>query len=111
MAKIFAYSKRACKVQFFEDDPVVVTIFVGDESDKLCIQGARLIEEGDKCASFEMRMAKYREAVELFLGIEKTEAVLERAEEKDCFALIGIWQFIVGALRDHKLKNLTASAR
>lgn len=111
MAKIFAYAKRACKVQFFEEDPVVATIFVGDESDKLCLKGARLIEEGDKCVTFDGRMEKYKEAVELFLGTEKTDAILERAEEKDCFALLEIWQFIVTSLREHKVKNLTASAR
>ncbi len=111
MAKIFAYSKRACKVQFFEEDPVVATIFVGDESDKLCLQGARLIEEGDKSATFEGRVAKYREAVELFLGAEKTEKILARAEAQDGFALLEIWQFVVNSIREHKVKNLAASGR
>lgn len=111
MAPVFAYAKRACKVQFFEEEPVAVTLFVGDQTDKLCMQGARLIEEGDKCAAPEERTEKYREAVELLLGEEKTAAVLSRAEEKDSFALLEIWQFVVRSLREHKVKNLIASGR
>ena len=111
MAKIFAYSKRACKVQFFEEDPIVATVFVGDESDKRILQGARLIEEGDKCGACEGRTAKYKEAVEIILGAETTEKVLDRSEEKDSFALLEIWQFVVASLREHKVKNLAASGR
>lgn len=109
--KFFTFSDRACRIQFFEEEPVVVTLFVGDETDKLTLDSAALIDEGDKLKSVDERMKKYREAVELLIGKEKTAAILDRAETNDSFALLEIWHHVVKELRSYKVKNLTASAR
>lgn len=111
MAHFFTFADRACRLQFFEDDPIVVTLFVGDKTDKACVAGAALIDEGDKEKDFDRRFAKYREALVLLLGEEKTAAVLARAETADSLTLLELWQYVVRALRDQKLKNLTAPVR
>lgn len=33
MGKCFTFANRACRIQFFEVDPVVLTLFVGDETE------------------------------------------------------------------------------
>lgn len=111
MGKFFTFADRACRIQFFEEEPVVVTMFVGDETDKLTLQSAALIDESDKLKSVDERTKKYREAVELLMGKEKTAAVLDRAETNDSFTLLEVWQYVVKCLRDHKVKNLSASVR
>lgn len=111
MAHFFTFASRACPIRFFEEDPITVTLFIGDETDKLCLKSAELIGEGDSAATPAERAQKYREAVELLLGKEKLDAILARAEAQDSFALLEIWQFAVRTLRDTKVKNLSASVR
>ncbi len=111
MAHFFTFASRACPIRFFEEDPITVTLFIGDETDKLCLKSAALIGEGDSAATPTERAQKYCEAVELLLGKEKLDAILARAETQDSFALLEIWQFAVKTLRDAKVKNLSASVR
>lgn len=111
MAHFFTFASRACPIRFFEENPITVTLFIGDETDKLCVRSATLIGEGDKAESAGERAAKYREAVELLVGKEKLEGILARSETQDSFALLEIWQFVVKSLRDAKVKNLSASVR
>lgn len=111
MGKIFAFANRACRIQFFEDEPVVLTLFIGDETDKRILDSAALIDAADKLKNVEERYAKYREGLKTLIGEEKMEEILSRAETVDSLAILEIWQFILHCLREHKVKNLTASAR
>ena len=111
MGKCFAFANRACRIQFFEDDPVVLTLFVGDETDKRIMKSASMIEDADKLKSVEERFAKYREALSELINKENVEKILTRAETADSMAVLEIWQFVLNCLREHKVKNLTASAR
>lgn len=111
MGKCFAFANRACRIQFFDDDPVVLTLFVGDETDKRIMQSAAMIEDADKLKSVEERFIKYREALAELISEEKTDAILSRAETADSMAVLEVWQFVLNCLREHKVKNLTASAR
>ncbi len=111
MGKCFAFANRACRIQFFEDDPVVLTLFVCDETDKRIMKSASMIEDADKLKSVEERFAKYREALSELITEEKVDAILSRAETADSMAVLEIWQFVLNCLREHKVKNLTASAR
>ena len=111
MSKFFTFADRACRIQFFEDAPVVLTLFVGDETDKRIVKSAAMIDEADKLKSVEERCAKYREALAELISGEKADAILARAETADSMAVLEIWQFVVNCLREHKVKNLTASAR
>lgn len=111
MGKIFAFANRACRIQFFEDEPVVLTLFIGDETDKRILDSAALIDAADKLKNVEERYAKYREGLMTLIGEEKMEEILSRAETVDSLTILEIWQFVLHCLREHKLKNLTASAR
>ena len=111
MGKCFAFADRACRIQFFDDDPVVLTLFIGDETDKRIMKSASMIEDADKLKSVEERCVKYREALSELITEEKVDAILSRAETADSMAVLEIWQFVLNCLRDQKVKNLTASAR
>ena len=111
MGKCFAFANRACRIQFFEDNPVVLTLLIGDETDKRIMKSAAMIEDADKLKSVEERCAKYREALSELISEEKADAVLSRAETADSMAVLEVWQFVLSCLREHKVKNLTASAR
>ena len=111
MGKCFAFANRACRIQFFEDDPVILTLFVGDDTDKRIMQSAAMIEDADKLKSVEERCAKYRAALAELITEEKVDAILSRAETADSMAVLEIWQYVLNCLREHKVKNLTASVR
>ena len=111
MGKCFAFANRACRIQFFEDDPVVLTLLICDETDKRIMKSASMIEDADKLKSVEERLAKYRAALAELITEEKVDAILSRAETADSMAVLEIWQFVLNCLREHKVKNLTASAR
>lgn len=111
MSKFFTFADRACRIQFFEDDPVVLTLCIGDETDKHIMKSAAMIEDADKLKSVEERFAKYRAALAELITEEKVDAILSRAETADSMAVLEIWQFVLNCLREHKVKNLTASAR
>lgn len=111
MAKFFTFADRACRIQFFEEEPVVLTLFVGDETDKRIIKSASMIEDADKLKSVDERFAKYREALAELITAEKADAILARAETADSMTVLEIWQYVLHCLREHKTKNLIASAR
>ncbi|MBQ6430842.1 MAG: hypothetical protein IJJ99_03070 [Oscillospiraceae bacterium] len=109
--KPFAFSNRFCKVQFFEEDPVVVTLQIGDDLDKKILESGRIIEKADRKNDFEARKESYREALDMLIGSEKADEILQRAETTDSLSCLELWQYVVLAVREHKTKNLTASAR
>ena len=75
------------------------------------MQSAAMIEDADKLKSVDERFSKYREALSELIGGEKADAILSRAETADSMAVLEIWQYVLNCLREHKVKNLTASAR
>lgn len=79
MGKCFAFANRACRIQFFEDDPVELTLFVGDETDKRIMKSAAMIEDADKLKSVEERFAKYRAALAELVTEEKVDTSLCKA--------------------------------
>lgn len=111
MAKFFTFADRFCKMQFFEEDPVVVTLFIGDDLDKNIVESGALIEKADKLSDLDKRCAMYRQALELLIGADKTDAILTRADTLDSFAILAVWNYILQSVRDQKVKNLAASAR
>lgn len=111
MAKFFTFADRFCKLQFFEEDPIVVTLFLGDETDKRIMDSGALIEKADKQKDLEQRTKLYRQALELLIGEEKTEAILARADTADSFSILAVWNYILQVIREQKVKNLVASGR
>lgn len=109
--KPFAFANRFCKVQFFEDDPVVITLQVGDDLDKKIMESGQLIEKADRKNDLDARKDSYRAALEMLISKEKADEILQRAETFDSLSCLELWQYVVLAIREHKSKNLTASAR
>lgn len=107
----FTFADRACRIQFFEENPIVLTLFVGDEMDKRILKSAAMIEDADKLQDVDARAGKYRAALALLITEEKENAILARAETADSMTVLEVWQYVLNCLRAHKVKNLTASAR
>lgn len=111
MAKFFTYSDRHCPIQFFEEEPINVTLFIGDELDRRIMESGAMIGEADKLNDLEKRCAMYRQAVELVIGAEKTGEILARADNLDSFSILEVWHHVSRAVHEQKVKNLMASAR
>ena len=109
--KPFAFSNRFCKIQFFEDDPIVVTIQIGDDLDKRILESGLLIEKADRSKDVDTRINSYRDALDMLIGEVKAEEIIKRADTNDSLTCLELWQYVVLAVREHKQKNLTASVR
>lgn len=109
--KPFAFSNRFCKIQFFEDDPIVVTLQIGDELDKKILESGLLIEKADRSKDIDTRISSYRGALDMLISHEKADEIIKRSETNDSLDCLELWQYIVLAIREHKQKNLTASVR
>lgn len=109
MAKFFTFADRAIPVQFFEDDPIQLTLVASDEMDAKILDAYKLIAEGDQQTNPEDRRAKYRQAVDNLIGHDTVEQILARADNADGYALLSLYNGIVRAYGEGKAKNLAAS--
>lgn len=99
MGKYFTFVDRTLAIEFFADDPVTVTLQLGDETDKrLLAMGKQL----DASATFEDAKAALAEIV----GADSLEAILARTETPDRLALAEIANYILQSYREGKTKNL-----
>lgn len=105
---IFTFASRAVKIQFFEDDPVVITVFIGDEFDKKLVESAKLINAADKVADLDERREKYMDSLRKLIGASADE-IMSRAEPADSFAIMSVYMHISTAYAEAKRKNLSAS--
>lgn len=104
----FAYSKRLVPLTFFEEDPITVTLTIGDKADKAIVDSAAMIEQADR-SGMDGRADAYHKALALLITDEKAEAILARGEG-DSFAALEVWNYVVQSYRAAKTKNLTAPA-
>ena len=111
MAKFFTFADRFVPVQFFDEDPITLTLKISDETDKRLIQAGKGIDDADKLTDMDKRRAAYRAVLEDFIGAEKTEAILSRTDEPDCFAIYSVFKYLLDVYGAQKVKNLSASAR
>lgn len=109
MAKFFTFADRAIPVQFFEEDPICVTLIASDEMDAKILDASNLIMDGSKEAAPEGRKAKYRRAVDILIGRDIAEQALAKADNADGYALLSLYNGIVRAYGEGKAKNLAAS--
>ena len=103
--KRFAYSDRAVRMEFFEEEPVVITAFISDDMDKRIMESGKLIAQADKGGAVDGRTEKYEAALALLIGEDKAAALLTRAPQRDSFAVMELWNHIVGCYREQKTKN------
>lgn len=111
MGKFFTFADRFVRVRFFEDDPVVLTLTISDDTDKRILDSAALIAAADKKGDVDQRRSGYRTALVRLIGDEKATAILERADEADGFAILSAYRYILDAYAAQKAKNLSAPAR
>lgn len=109
MAKFFTFADRAIPVQFFEEDPVCVTLVASDEMDAKILDASKLIMDGSKEATLEGRKAKYQHAVDILIGHDIAEQILARSDSADGYALLSLYNGIVRAYGEGKAKNMAAS--
>ena len=104
MGKYFTFIDRTISVEFFADDPVTVTLQLGDETDKRLLTMGKQLDASD---TFEDAKAALAEIV----GADSLEAILARTETPDRFALLEITNYLLQSYREGKAKNLeTAKA-
>ena len=111
MGKFFKFSDRFVTVTFFEEDPIRLTMQIGDEQDRKIISASELIAEGSKTQNLEKRAKCFAAALDEVIGRENLVKLLERSPEKDSFAMLEIWHYLIDAYGAQKVKNLSASAR
>lgn len=100
----FTYVDRELTLQFFREDPVTVTLTLGDEMD-------RKLEKTVKALKTATTFEKKRELLVGLIGTENTCLLLARADRADSFTVEQLLLYIHKAYLEGKGKNLlTASA-
>lgn len=107
----FTFCDRAVPIQFFEEEPVKLTLIVSDKTDQKILDCYRDFAEADKQTTPEKRRAHYEAALQSFLGKENADKLLSRTEKCDCFAIMEIFNYILAEYREAKAKKLNGSAR
>ena len=110
MAKFFTFADRFVPIQFFEEDPVKLTLKISDETDKRLLKASEAFVAADKQQDMDTRRDAYRTALESFIGKENADAILSRTDEPDCFAIYSVFKYLVDTYGAQKAKNLSASA-
>lgn len=100
----FTYVDRDITLQFFREDPISVTMTLGDETD-------RKLEKTVKSLKTAATFEKKRELLSGLIGKENTCQLLARADRADSFTVEQLLLYIHKAYLEGKGKNLlTASA-
>lgn len=110
MAKFFKFSDRFFVVQFFEDDPVKITMKISDETDAKILAAGEAFTEADREKDVKKRYKKYIAALVSVIGEDATDSILTRSEDRDCFAVLSVYRYVLSAYAEQKVKNLSAGA-
>ena len=102
MGKYFTFVDRSIQIEFFDKDPVKITLCVGDEMDRKLNEMGRKM---DAAATFEDRKAALADTI----GVENVDAIMARAETQDNYALLEIAHYLLQEYQDGKTKNLVAA--
>lgn len=110
--KFFTFADRFVPVQFFDgEDAVKITMKISDETDKRLIKAGEAFDAADKLRDVDKRREAYLEALEGFLGKEKAEEILSKADEPDGFAIFSVFKHLLNTYGAAKVKNLSGSGR
>ena len=102
MAKYFTFLDRTLELRFFAEDPITVSIPMGDDMEQLLMEmGKNMDEAGDYGHAME--------ALYPILGRENTEKILSRSDRQDCYAAEQLAAFVIAAYGEGKEKNLRAA--
>lgn len=101
--KYFTFVDRFLPIQFFEEDPVTITICIGDEMDKKI---DTIFEELKTATTAERK----REMLVELINEENTAKLLSRADQTDAFVLDQLLLYLHNEYIEGKRKNLLAAA-
>ena len=101
--KYFAFVDQFLPVEFFEEDPITVTLTISDEFD-------RKLDKAFVDLKSPMTVEKKRKVLEGLIGPENTARILSRFETVDGYVLDQVLLYVRGAYLEGKQKNLLAAA-
>lgn len=106
----FVFMDRVVPVEFFEEEPVQLTLLISDKTDKKISDCAQRFLKADE-KPVEKRLQLYETALADFIGEEKADAILTRTEARDCFAVYEVFCYILNTYKDAKTKKLAGFGR
>lgn len=101
--KFFTFVDRFLPIEFFEEDPITITLTIGDEMD------GKIDKIFSEDLKKPMDAAKKRGLLEDLIGKENTERILSRFEDVDGYAIDQVLLYIRGEYVERKQKNLLAA--
>ena len=101
--KFFNFVDRFLPIEFFEEEPVTITLTIGDEMDKKLDKLAEDLKT-------QMGTAKKRGLLEGLIGKENADRILSRFDEVDGYTIDQVLLYINLTYREAKQKNLLAAS-
>lgn len=101
--KFFAFVDRFLPIEFFEEEPVTITLTVGDEMDRKL---DKLVEDLKTTTG----VTKKRGLLDGLIGKENAERILSRFEDVDSYVIDQVLLYINLTYREGKQKNLLAAS-
>lgn len=99
----FTYVDRELTLRFFREDPITVTLAMGDEMD-------RKLDKAVKALKTASGFEKKRELLSSLIGKENACLLLSRADIADSFTVEQLLLFIHKTYLEGKGKNLLAAS-
>ena len=103
MAKYFTFVDRILPIQFYEADPVTITLTI-------CDQMAQKIDAGMKKLSATADAAQCRDILVAWIGEDNADKLLARCEDVDTYTISQLLLYIKQEYIEGQRKNLLAAA-
>lgn len=100
--KFFTFVDRFLPIEFFEEEPITITLTIGDEMDKK-------IDKAVEDLKHPIDAAKKRDLLAALIGKENADRILSRFEEVDGYTLDQVLLYIRSEYMEGKQKNLLAA--
>lgn len=101
--KYFTFVDRFLPIEFFDEDPVVITMTISD-------QMAQKIDAGVKKLSTATTTDQCRDILVAWIGEENTEKLLARCDDVDTYTISQLLLYIKQEYVEGQRKNLLAAA-
>lgn len=101
--KYFTFVDRILPIQFFEEEPITVTLTISD-------QMAQKIDAGMKKLNTTADAAQCRDILVAWIGEENADKLLARCEDVDTYTISQLLAYIRQEYIEGQRKNLLAAA-
>lgn len=99
----FTYVDRDLTLRFFREDPITITLTLGDEMD-------RKLDKAVKALKTATTFEKKRALLAGLIGDDNTCLLLSRADISDCFTVEQLLLYVHKSYLEGKGKNLLAAS-